>query len=113
MNTPYSVIEIMKPISFMDVNNYIQTVPSKDLKYKRIYIKRGAAGCLTISPKNVRVLKEFENEQKANEYIKSINDNNLKENVKRFCLLIGCSGVNVDCPGNISCDIVQKILKKC
>lgn len=31
---------------------------------------------------------------------------------KELCILIGCSGVNKDCPGNPDCEILKKIKKE-
>jgi hypothetical protein len=35
-----------------------------------------------------------------------------REILKSICRGIGCSGTNLDCPGNPSCDILRKIIKE-
>ena len=32
------------------------------------------------------------------------------EDLKEVCLLIGCSGINSDCPGNPKCQILKKVI---
>lgn len=56
--TPSNVylIEILKPIAYMFIDNYIQWA-SED-PGKRFYVKRGAAGYISISSKNVTILAQ-------------------------------------------------------
>jgi hypothetical protein len=58
--TPYAVIEITKPLARMPLEYYYQAVPYWYTKEDRIYIKRGSAGGKSISTKNIKVLKVFE-----------------------------------------------------
>ncbi len=32
-----------------------------------------------------------------------------REALKEVCLLIGCSGMDTDCPGNPKCGIIKKV----
>lgn len=58
--TPYAVIEITKPLAHMPLEYYYQAVPYWKTKEDRIYVKRGSAGGKSISTKNIKVLKVFE-----------------------------------------------------
>jgi hypothetical protein len=63
-DTEYAVIEILKPSSRMPLKWYFQAVPLHKTKEDKIYIKRGPAGTLTISTKNIKVRKTFKNSEK-------------------------------------------------
>ena len=52
------LVEITKPIAYMPLDMYIQEVSIwKDCK--RVYVHRGASGGLSISIKNVKILKKL------------------------------------------------------
>ena len=60
----YAVIEITKPSSRMASKWYFQAVPLNKTKEDKIYIKRGPAGILTISTKNIKIHKIFKKSEK-------------------------------------------------
>lgn len=41
-----------------------------------------------------------------------LSDEKLKQLTTKLCKLIGCSGLNADCPGNHQCDIIKKLIKR-
>jgi hypothetical protein len=63
-DTEYAVIEILKPSSRMPQKWYFQAVPYNKTEHEKIYIRRGPAGTLTISTKNIKVLKKFKESEK-------------------------------------------------
>jgi hypothetical protein len=73
-DTEYAVIEITKPLGYMDLKYYYQAVPYWKTKEDKIYIKKGASGYKTISTKNIKVLKIFKNENdpEMKEYLKEL-----------------------------------------
>lgn len=72
-NYKTAVIEILKPVSGMSIDNYIQAIPEHTLRDRLLYVNRGASGYINISPKNVKVLKIFNaNDTNAiNQYIQN------------------------------------------
>lgn len=76
-NTPYAVIEITKILSHMDPKYYYQAVPYWKTEKDNIYIKKGSSGHKTISTKNIKVLKVFEDgeTEELRDYLKSLREN--------------------------------------
>ena len=71
MKPTHAVIEILKPLAYMDEKYRYQIVPYHETQRDNIYIKKGVAGNKTISTKNIEVLKTGdENEMK--EYLHKI-----------------------------------------
>lgn len=71
----YAVIEITKPIAHMKMENYYQKTPLWKTKGERIYINRGSAGGLSISTKNIKVLKTFKSDNdELKEYLKNLRE---------------------------------------
>jgi hypothetical protein len=77
----YAVIEILKPSSRMPLKWYFQAVPLHKTKEDKIYIKRGPAGTLTISTKNIKVRKTFKNSEKEemDKYLEKLRDEDTKK----------------------------------
>ena len=75
-DTEYAVIEILKPSSRMPSKWYFQAVPLHKTKEDKIYIKRGPAGILTISTKNIKVRKTFKKSEKEemDKYLEKLRD---------------------------------------
>jgi hypothetical protein len=75
-DTEYAVIEILKPSSRMPAKWYFQAVPLHKTKEDKIYIKRGSAGTLTISTKNIKILKTFKKSEKEemDNYLEKLRD---------------------------------------
>ncbi len=73
-DTEYAVIEITKPLGYMDLKYYYQAVPFWKTKEDKIYIKKGVSGYKTISTKNIKVLKIFKNgnDPEMKEYLKEL-----------------------------------------
>lgn len=77
-NTPYAVIEITKPLSYMSQDYYYQEVPYWKTKKDKIYIKKGPSGYKTISTDNIKVLKVFKDgdTEELQDYLKSLRKKN-------------------------------------
>ena len=73
-DTEYAVIEITKPLGYMDLKYYYQSVPYWKTKEDKIYVKKCVSGYKTISTKNIKVLKIFKNENdpEMKEYLKEL-----------------------------------------
>jgi L-amino acid N-acyltransferase YncA len=69
-----AVIEITKPLAYMNLKNYIQAVPYHATKEDLIFINKGASGAKSISTKNIKVLKVFnsENTQEIEEFMNAM-----------------------------------------
>jgi hypothetical protein len=80
-DTEYAVIEILKPSSRMPQKWYFQAVPLNKTEQDKIYIKRGAAGTLTISTKNIKIHKIFKNSEKEemDKYLEKLRDEDKKK----------------------------------
>lgn len=76
--TEYAVIEITKPLRYIEPKYYYQEVPYWQTKEDLIYIKKGSAGTKTISTKNIKVLKTFmgRNNPEMKEYLKNLREKN-------------------------------------
>jgi hypothetical protein len=59
-----AIIEIQKAMAYMPMHKYIQAVPAHTLQNRTLYVNKGSSGHGIISPKNVKVLKLFNNEDK-------------------------------------------------
>ena len=72
--TPYAVIEITKPMSYMDPKYYYQEVPYWKTKQDKIYINKGSSGHKTISTKNIDVIKVFKdgNTEELQNYLREL-----------------------------------------
>jgi len=81
INTDYAVIEILKPSSRMPLKWYFQAVPLNKTKEDKIYIKRGPAGILTISTKNIKIHKIFKKSEKEemDKYLEKLRDEDTKK----------------------------------
>jgi len=79
----YAVIEITKPSSRMPSKWYFQAVPLNKTKEDKIYIKRGSAGTLTISTKNIKIHKTFKNSEKEemDKYLEKLRDEDTKKGI--------------------------------
>ena len=79
----YAVIEILKPSSRMPSKWYFQAVPLHKTKEDKIYIKRGPAGTLTISTKNIKVRKTFKKSEKEemDKYLEKLRDEDTKKGI--------------------------------
>jgi len=79
----YAVIEILKPSSRMPLKWYFQEVPLHKTKEDKIYIKRGPAGILTISTKNIKIRKIFKKSEKEemDKYLEKLRDEDSKKGV--------------------------------
>jgi hypothetical protein len=77
----YAVIEILKPSSRMPLKWYFQAVPVNKTKEDKIYIKRGPAGILTISTKNIKIHKIFKKSEKEemDKYLEKLRDEDTKK----------------------------------
>ena len=77
----YAVIEITKPMSRMQQKWYFQAVPINKTQHDKIYIKRGPAGILTISTKNIKIHKTFKNSEKEemDKYLEKLRDEDKKK----------------------------------
>lgn len=82
-DTEYAVIEILKPSSRMPLKWYFQAVPLHKTKEDKIYIKRGPAGTLTISTKNIKVRKTFKKSEKEemDKYLEKLRDEDTKKGI--------------------------------
>jgi hypothetical protein len=83
IQTDYAVIEILKPSSRMPSKWYFQAVPLNKTKEDKIYIKRGSAGTLTISTKNIKIHKTFKNSEKEemDKYLEKLRDEDTKKGI--------------------------------
>ena len=83
INTDYAVIEILKPSSRMPLKWYFQAVPLNKTKEDKIYIKRGPAGILTISTKNIKIHKIFKKSEKEemDKYLEKLRDEDTKKGI--------------------------------
>jgi hypothetical protein len=79
----YAVIEILKPSSRMPLKWYFQEVPLHKTKEDKIYIKRGPAGTLTISTKNIKIRKIFKKSEKEemDKYLEKLRDEDSKKGI--------------------------------
>ena len=75
-DTEYAVIEILKPSSRVPLKWYFQSVPYHQTQEDKISIKRGSAGILTISTKNIKILKKFKKSEKEemDKYLEKLRD---------------------------------------
>ena len=80
-DTEYAVIEILKPSSRMPLKWYFQAVPLNKTEHDKIYIKRGPAGTLTISTKNIKIHKIFKKSEKEemDKYLEKLRDEDKKK----------------------------------
>lgn len=80
-DTEYAVIEILRPSSRMPQKWYFQAVPLNKTEQDKIYIKRGPAGILTISTKNIKIHKIFKNSEKEemDKYLEKLRDEDKKK----------------------------------
>ena len=80
-DTEYAVIEILKPSSRMSQKWYFQAVPLNKTEHDKIYIKRGPAGILTISTKNIKIHKIFKNSEKEemDKYLEKLREQDKKK----------------------------------
>ena len=80
-DTEYAVIEILRPSSRMPHKWYFQAVPLNKTEHDKIYIKRGPAGILTISTKNIKIHKIFKKSEKEemDKYLEKLRDNDIKK----------------------------------
>jgi hypothetical protein len=80
-DTEYAVIEILKPSSRMPLKWYFQAVPLNKTEQDKIYIKRGPAGTLTISTKNIKIHKTFKKSEKEemDKYLEKLRDQDKKK----------------------------------
>ena len=60
---------------------YFQAVPYHQTQSDKIYIKRGPAGVLTISTKNIKILKKFKKSEKEemDKYLEKLRDEDGKK----------------------------------
>ena len=74
LDIQYAVIEILKTIAYMPIPYYYQIVPLHQIKADKISVNRGSAGTITISTKNIKVLKTFDSNQveEMNNYLKEL-----------------------------------------
>ena len=63
-NTDYAVIEILKPLAYMNPKYYYQAVPYFKTLEDRIYVRKNASDYKSISTKNIKVLKIFNQDNK-------------------------------------------------
>lgn len=74
LNTDYAVIEIIKPLAYMNPKYYYQTVPYFKTLEDRISVRKNASDYKSISTKNIKVLKIFhqDNKQEMMEYLERL-----------------------------------------
>ncbi|MEI6880391.1 MAG: hypothetical protein WCK82_03595 [Bacteroidota bacterium] len=78
LDIQYAVIEILKTVGYMSLPYYYQIVPLHQTKENKISVNRGSAGTVTISTKNIKVLKVFDSNQtqEMNDYLKQLREKN-------------------------------------
>lgn len=83
MENKTAVIEIMKPLAFMDMDYYIQDVPLHALNHRMVFVRKGVSGSKMISTKNVKLLKVFDVDDKEGikSYIEKMKNKNINEGV--------------------------------
>jgi hypothetical protein len=94
----YAVIEILKPSSRMPLKWYFQDVPLHKTKEDKIYIKRGPAGTLTISTKNIKIRKIFKKSEKEemDKYLEKLRDEDSKKGVNESLNIFTRRRFNLD-----------------
>jgi len=72
--TDYAVIEILKPLAYMNPKYYYQTVPYFKTLEDRISVRKNASDYKSISTKNIKVLKIFnqDNKEEMMEYLERL-----------------------------------------
>ena len=83
MENKTAVIEIMKPLAFMDMDYYIQDVPLHALNHRMVFVRKGVSGSKMISTKNVKLLKVFDDDDKEGikSYIEKMKNKNINESI--------------------------------
>jgi hypothetical protein len=83
MENKTAVIQVMKPLTFMDTKYEFQDVPLHTLSNTLVDVKKGASGHKMISTKNIKLLKVFDTNDKEGikNYIEQLRNKNINEGI--------------------------------